>query len=197
MRSGRHRRPSRGAVCARRCWSGLAVARCAAARLAAARRSAARHAARGRSVCRAALCAYSSRHGPCAVRRRRRTTPACRAVRSLVKPCSSLCCRSALGQTPPPVARRCARTAVLIRLRRRSPCRLTPCRARRSDGGAHGAGPVAPSRGRGAGAAARGPRTSRGGSPDRARRSLPAGRGCRRRHCGCTLQTPATCSWTL
>ena len=58
--------------------------------------------------------------------------------------------------------------------------------------GEHGAGPVAPSRGRGAAAAARGPPTSRGGSPDRVRRSLPAGRGCRRRHCGCTLQTPAT-----
>ena len=63
--------------------------------------------------------------------------------------------------------------------------------------GEHGAGPVAPSRGRGAAAAARGPRTSRGGSPDRVRRSLPAGRGCRRRHCGCTLQTPATWKWRL
>ena len=39
-----------------------------------------------------------------------------------------LCWRGALGQTPPPLARRCARTAVLIRLRRRSPCRRTPCR---------------------------------------------------------------------
>ena len=54
----------------------------------------------------------------------------------------------------------------------------------------HGAGQVAPGRGRGAAAAACGPRTSRGGSPDRVRRSLPAGRGCRRRHCGCTLFRP-------
>ena len=50
-----------------------------------------------------------------------------------------LCWRGALGQTPPPLARRCARTAVLIRLRRRSPCRRTPCRRspRRPSAGDH------------------------------------------------------------
>ena len=63
----------------------------------------------------------------CAAADVRRPLAALRA-RSPLQACSSLCWRGALGQTPPPVARRCARTAVLIRLRRRSPCLLTPCR---------------------------------------------------------------------
>ena len=48
----------------------------------------------------------------------------CRGQRS----CSCLCWRSALGQTPPRIARGCARTAVLVRPRGRSPLRRPPRR---------------------------------------------------------------------